>query len=194
MFADRPARPAARRPGAGPSRARRRAAAVALATALAATAAPAWALEADRDQPMEIAANSSDINLESGVHLLSGTVEIRQGSLLIQADTGEVHQPGQGAEVTRVVLEGEPARLEQALDNAAGQMRASARRIDYDRAGDTVVMTGGVRIEEPRGTLTGERVTYNIAQGRIQGQSSGEDGRVRFVIPPRPAQADPGDD
>jgi lipopolysaccharide export system protein LptA len=181
-------------PGAGASRAPRRAAAIALATAFAATAAPAWALEADRDQPMEIAANSSDINLESGVHLLSGKVEIRQGSLLIQADTGEVHQPGQGAEVTRVVLEGEPARLEQALDNAAGQMRASARRIDYDRAGDTVVMTGGVRIEEPRGTLTGERVTYNIAQGRIQGQSSGEDGRVRFVIPPRPAQADPGDD
>ena len=162
-----------------------------LALALAATGAPAWALEADRDQPMEIAANSSDINLESGVHLLTGAVEIRQGSLLIQAASGEVHQPGQGAEVTRVVLEGEPATLEQALDNAAGQMRASARRIDYDRAGDTVVMTGGVRIEEPRGTLTGERVTYNIAQGRIQGQSSGEDGRVRFVIPPRPAQAAP---
>lgn len=162
-----------------------------LALAAAATGAPAWALEADRDQPMEIAANSSDINLESGVHLLTGSVEIRQGSLLIQAASGEVHQPGQGAEVTRVVLDGEPATLEQALDNAAGQMRASARRIDYDRAGDTVVMTGGVRIEEPRGTLTGERVTYNIAQGRIQGQSSGEDGRVRFVIPPRPAQAAP---
>ncbi len=154
---------------------------------------PSWsalALESDRNQPMEITAQGSDTDLESGMHTLIGKVEIRQGSLLIQADRGEVHQPNGGEEVARVVLQGTPARLEQALDNGAGYMRARAARIDFDRASNTVVMTGGVRIEDPRGTLTGERVSYDIARGRVQGQSSGEDGRVRFVIPPRAPAAE----
>lgn len=160
-----------------------------LLLAIALPAFPALSLESDRDQPMEITAQGSDTNLESGTHTLIGKVEIRQGSLLIQADRGEVHQPSGGEEVSRVILEGSPARLEQALDNAAGHMRARAARIDYDRARNTVILTGGVRIDEPRGTLSGERVSYDIAQGRVQGQSSGEDGRVRFVIPPPRARA-----
>ncbi|MBX3725589.1 MAG: lipopolysaccharide transport periplasmic protein LptA [Xanthomonadales bacterium] len=148
------------------------------------------ALESDRDQPMEISARSSDADLASGVYTLSGGVEIRQGSLHIQSAEAEVHQPEQDAEVTRVILTGNPARMEQALDNAAGTMRASAARIDYDRRSDAVVLTGNVRIEEPRGTLTGQRVTYDIARGRVQGQAGSGDGeRVRFVIPPRPRAA-----
>ncbi|MDZ3823258.1 MAG: lipopolysaccharide transport periplasmic protein LptA [Pseudoxanthomonas sp.] len=152
------------------------------------------ALETDRDQPMEISAGSSDADLASGVYTLTGGVEIRQGSLLIQSDGAEVHQPEQNAEVARVILTGNPARMEQALDNAAGRMRASAARIDYDRRADAVVLTGNVRIEEPRGTLTGQRVTYDIARGRVQGQAgAGEGERVRFVIPPRPRAPEPAD-
>jgi lipopolysaccharide export system protein LptA len=169
---------------------RHRLADLALVAVLALPLAPAMALERDRDQPMEITAQGSDTNLETGMHTLIGKVEIRQGSLLIQADRGEVHQPSGAEEVSRVVLEGTPARLEQALDNGAGFMRARAARIDFNRASNTVVMTGGVQIEDPRGTLSGERVSYDIAQGRVQGQSSGDDGRVRFVIPPRTRAVD----
>lgn len=151
------------------------------------------ALESDRHQPMDIVANNSDSDLNTGIHQLIGNVEIRQGSLLIEAERGEVHQPGNDQEVTRVILEGSPARMQQALDNAAGYMRARARRIDYERNRDTVILTGGVQIEEPRGTVSGERILYNIAQGRIQGQGQpGADGRVRLVIPP-PRRSESGE-
>lgn len=146
---------------------------------------PVAALESDHEQPMEILARDSDTDLEAGVHRLIGNVEIRQGSLYIHAERGEVHQPGRTEEITRVILEGSPALLEQALDNGAGHMRARAARIDFDRGANTVVLTGNVRIEDPRGTLSGERIVYDIAHGRIQGHSGGDDGRVRFVIPPR---------
>lgn len=161
-----------------------------IAAALALTTFSAAALESDRDQPMDIQAVDSDTDLNSGVLKLIGNVSITQGSLRIEAETGEVHQPEQAAAVTRVILEGSPACLEQDLDNAAGKMRACSRKIDYDRQNDSVVLTGNVRITEPRGTLTGERVTYNIAEGRVQGQSGGGESRVRFVIPPRAREAD----
>lgn len=142
------------------------------------------ALESDRNQPMDIEANDSDADLNSGVVKLIGAVRINQGSLKIEADTGEIHRTGEAGDISRVLLEGNPTCLEQQLDNAAGMMRACSNRVEYDVSRDTVVLTGNVRIEEPRGRLTGERVTYDIARGRVQGQSGG-DGRVRLVIPPR---------
>ena len=169
---------------------RRRPAELACALLLAVASLSAHALESDRDQPLNIEAVGSDGDLKSGVLKLNGGVQITQGSLVIASETAEIHQTGSDAQVSRVVLAGAPATLEQALDNAAGRMKASARTIDYDVKSESVILTGGVRIEEPRGTMTGERVTYDITQGRVRGQSAGGDSRVRIVIPPRTRETD----
>jgi lipopolysaccharide export system protein LptA len=169
---------------------RRRLADLGCVLALALLALPALALESDRDQPMDIEAIDSDSDLNTGVLKLIGGVKINQGSLKINAETGEVHRTSEASDISRVILEGAPTCLEQDLDNAAGKMRACSSRLEYDIASESVVLTGNVRIEEPRGTLTGERVTYDIAQGRVQGQSGGGDSRVRFVIPPRARKPD----
>jgi lipopolysaccharide export system protein LptA len=170
---------------------RRRPVELACAALLIATAAlPIHALESDRNQPVGIEAVGSDTDLKSGLMKLTGGVKITQGSLVIESETADIYQTGADSEVSRVVLAGAPATLEQALDNAAGRMRASARTIDYDLSSDSVVLSGAVRIEEPRGTLTGERVTYDITQGRVRGQSGGGDSRVRIVIPPRAKDTD----
>lgn len=169
---------------------RRRLADLGCLFALAAFASTGLALESDRNQPMNIEAIDSDSDLNTGTLKLIGGVKIDQGSLKIDADTGEVHRHAETADISRVILEGNPTCLEQALDNAAGTMRACSNRLEYDIASESVVLTGNVRIQEPRGTLTGERVTYDIAKGRVQGQSGGGDSRVRFVIPPREREAD----
>lgn len=150
-------------------------------------ALPAAALESDRHQDMTIESDTSESDIERGVVRLSGNVTIEQGSLRIEAGSGEIHQDRDSGAIARVILEGEPARMEQALDNAAGHMRASARRIDYDAARDQVVLSGDVRIVEPRGTMTGQQVSYDIARGSIRGQSGAGGDRVRLVLPGRRA-------
>jgi len=139
---------------------------------------------------MDIEAIDSDSDLNTGVLKLIGGVKINQGSLKIDATTGEIHRTAEASDISKVILEGSPTCLEQKLDNAAGTMRACSSKMEYDISAESVVLTGNVRIEEPRGTLTGERVTYDIAQGRVQGQSGGGDSRVRFVIPPRAREPD----
>ena len=47
--------------------------------------------------------------------------------------------------------------------------------------------TGDVRIEQPRGTLRGERVVYNLQTGRVESGGEGS-GRVRMRILPRNTQ------
>jgi lipopolysaccharide export system protein LptA len=98
-----------------------------------------------------------------------------------------VHQVD--GEVQRAQLEGAPATLRQDLDEG-GRVDARARRIDYDLKSDTVVLTGDVVIVQPQGELRGERVTYELATGKMTGSGEGAGSRVRLHIPPK-AKSEP---
>lgn len=155
---------------------------------LLALPAPLLALKADRKQPVEVSADRSQSSLDGATTTLTGSVEIRQGSLLAQADKAEVTQ-ADGA-VSRVVLTGTPARLAQQLDGPdGGTMRAQANQIDYQLAADRVTLRGAVRLERPQGTLESDQVVYRVDSGQLDAGGEGG-GRVRFRIEPKETPAD----
>ncbi len=80
------------------------------------------------------------------------------------------------------MLTGSPATLKQVNDNGE-PMNARASRIVYTLDSDVVVLTGGVVIEQARGNMRGERVTYDLKTGRLNG--GGEGGRVKMTILPK---------
>ena len=49
-----------------------------------------------------------------------------------------------------------------------------------------MVFTGGVELQQPRGTMNGERVVYNLKTGAIDSGGSGS-GRVKMRIMPKNA-------
>ena len=65
----------------------------------------------------------------------------------------------------RAVLTGGPVKLKQQLDDGT-PMNATANKVDYDLKAEVVVFTGKVTIQQPRGTLNGQRVVYNMKTGR----------------------------
>ena len=154
--------------------------------ALLLAAAPALARQSDRNQPMDIEAGHADYSVDgSAPTILSGGVSITQGTLDARADRAEVTI--RGGEPSRVVLIGSPATLRQQMDDGS-PMDAVATRMDYDVTREVMVLTGNVRIEQPRGTLAGERVVYNMLTGQVT--SGGQDsGRVRMRIMPRNSSA-----
>src|SRR3546814_9543973 len=60
---------------------------------------------------------------------------------------------------------------------------SSDLRIDYNVNTDIVVLTGAVVVEQERGTLRGERVTYNLTSGELD--SGGNGGRIQMKILPK---------
>jgi lipopolysaccharide export system protein LptA len=141
----------------------------------------------DRTQPMDIGADHTDATLGvDGRAVLRGNVQITQGTLKIDADRATVQR--RAGDFQRIVLEGAPARMEQQLD-AGGMTRAQARNIDYDPQQQVVVLTGDVVVTQPEGNLRGERVTYNMQTGNLQGGGDGG-GRVRMRIEPRQPASD----
>jgi lipopolysaccharide export system protein LptA len=165
---------------------------MALAGAIAAAStlvpATAWAKSSDRSQQMAIEAGATSGTLDDRQPtVLSGGVTIVQGSLHIDAGTATVST--RGGEPVRAVLSGSPVRLKQQLDDGT-PMSATATRVDYDLQGEIVVFTGNVNIQQPRGTLQGQRVVYNMRTGMVNSGGEGN-GRVKMLINPRNKQATP---
>ncbi|TWI09468.1 lipopolysaccharide transport periplasmic protein LptA [Aerolutibacter ruishenii] len=155
-----------------------------LAAALALPQA-ALARSSDRNQPMDIDAGHVDHSLDdSKPATLSGGVTITQGTLDIRASTAVITQ--RGGDPTRVLLTGAPVTLKQQMDDGT-PMTATANRIDYDLTTEIVVFTGNVDIRQPRGTLGGQRVVYNMRTNQVTGGEPGKS-RVKMRILPRGAR------
>lgn len=160
----------------------------ALLISLFLVAPAALALETDREQTMQIDADHAKGNAAAGTTLLTGNVRIDQGSLSIRADRAEVEQ--QDEDIRRVLLDGTPAHLEQEIEQQ-GRLKADAERIEYLLAEQKVVLSGNVRIERPRGVMTGARIVYSLDTGEM---NAGEQGsRVRMMIAPKPKASQPAE-
>ena len=90
----------------------------------------AQALESDRQQPLEVNADSTDGMLGDGITTLKGNVEIRQGTLLIRADQAEVDKTD--GKVRRITLRGNSASLQQEIEDQ-GLVKAWARTIELSQ-------------------------------------------------------------
>jgi lipopolysaccharide export system protein LptA len=154
---------------------------VALFAAAALTTLPVFARESDRNQPMDIESSHQEGTLGgNSVNTLSGDVVIKQGSLDIRAAKADIYQ--NGGEVVRAVLTGSQAVLKQQMDDGS-PMTAKADRIDYNMSTDVVVLTGNYTVTTPRGSTSGQRLTYDLKTGRLE--SGGEaGGRVKMTIQP----------
>ena len=139
---------------------------------------PLMALESDRQQPLEVNANSTDGTLGDGVTTLRGSVDIRQGTLHITADEAEVNKVD--GRVNSVTFRGLPAFLEQEIEEQ-GLVQAKANTIDYQVASGLVTLTGNADVKHPQYQISGESLTYDLNVQHFQG-SGDENGNSRIHI------------
>ena len=147
------------------------------------------ARSSDRNKPMDIdAGHQSGTFSGDSVNVLSGGVHITQGSLDINASTATITVDD--GDPVRAVFSGGPVVLKQMMDDGT-PMTARASNIDYNLRTEIVVFTGDVRIEQPRGSMSGARVVYNLQTGNVESGGEGA-GRVRMRILPKGARDDAG--
>ena len=145
----------------------------------------ATAKTSDRNQPMDVEADRTEVGIgDDSDALLFGNVKITQGTLEVESDRATIQR--KGGEISEVVLTGAPATLKQVNDNGE-PMHATASRIVYDTSSEIVVLTGGVVIQQTRGTLRGENIKYDLKTGRLDG--GGDGSRVKMRIMPKNAGA-----
>ena len=151
---------------------------------------PLMALESDRQQPLEVNANSTDGTLGDGVTTLRGNVDIRQGTLHITADEAEVNKVD--GRVNSVTFRGKPAFLEQEIEEQ-GLVQARANTIDYQVASGLVTLTGNADVKHPQYQISGESLIYdlNIQHFKGSGDENGN-GRIHIRLDPEVINSESG--
>jgi lipopolysaccharide export system protein LptA len=139
-------------------------------------------LQSDRQQPLEVNADATDGTLGDGVTVLSGRVEIRQGSLHITAERAEVDKLA--GRVHTVVLRGSPATLEQEIEQQ-GLVQAQAQVITYQVSSGMVTLEGAADVQHPQYQVSGDQLTYDMNAQHFQGSGdSSSNGRIRIRLDP----------
>jgi len=152
-----------------------------LALMLLLVAPSASALQSDRQQPLEINADSTDGTLGDGRAELRGNVLIRQGTLMITADVAEVEKVE--GRVREVILTGTPVHLEQEIEEQ-GLVEATANRIEYRVATGLVTLTGAADVNHPQYRVSGDVLKYDMNIQHFQGSGGQENGRIRIELDP----------
>jgi lipopolysaccharide export system protein LptA len=143
---------------------------------------PLSALESDRQEPLEVSANSTDGTLGDGITTLRGEVDIRQGTLHITANEAEVNKID--GRVSSVTFRGAPASLEQEIEEQ-GLVQATANVIDYQVASGLVTLEGNADVKHPQYQISGELLTYDLNIQHFQGNSDENgNGRIRIRMDP----------
>lgn len=190
--------PSAHRAG-HPAGLRRQVLCLALAAALAGPSGAALAARShDTGLPVQIDADSLEIQQDRKLAVFTGNVAARQGDLVLRSDSlavdyGKVkgaRQMGGTPEISKLRARGR-VHLVSPDESARGDWAV------YDVPGRVITMGGDVVLTRGENVLQGRHLVFNLATGksRIDGGSNketadgGKSGRVRAIFNPAAAES-----
>ena len=150
----------------------------------------AWAVSSDREQPLHIQAGEGNYDSASGVFVLTGSVQVDQGTLRVRAATVTLSN-GDDGELEHIVAEGtaeQPATFEQRLNADEPPVSARARRIDYAIREQRIELNGSAFLAQSDREFSGEVIFWDIEKGRVDAHSD-EPGGVKLKWQPAPKQS-----
>jgi lipopolysaccharide export system protein LptA len=143
----------------------------------------AHALSSDKDQPIDIVADSVAIDEAKGTSTYTGNVEINQGSIRLLADKVVVeHRPGQPRKVDAT---GAPAKFRQLPDNSKQYVTGTARRVEYRLDSEELLLSGDAHLTQGKDSFHSDRIVYDRVKAVVKAGAAaqGKD-RVRVTIEP----------
>lgn len=166
----------------------------------------AFALKSDKDQPANVEANysksvqskTSAVN-DPDVTDLDGNVIITRGSIKMTSSHATIYRIPGGAsdpnagKMSRIILTGKQAHLQQVHDGDCSLMTANADTIDYNPLTNIAELTGGVVVvQQGRNEFHGEHMIYNTDTGDMEsGNKADPAARVHMVMEAKTAPSAP---
>jgi lipopolysaccharide export system protein LptA len=142
-----------------------------------------WALESDRDQPLQLGADSLSIDESTGVSLYEGNVEITQGSMRLWADKLWVYHRQGKAE--KIISKGNPTHFSQLLEEGGDEVHGQAQRMEIYVDRNELLLFDSAVLEQGGNRFSNDRIVYNRVNAKVRAGSSAQGKqRVQVVIEP----------
>ena len=140
------------------------------------------ALPEDRQQPIQVEANSLEVRDQENINIYTGNVRLQQGSLEFRSELLTLHFDDQN-ELVLIEMTGAPATFRQ-LDDQQQEMNGQAEKLQYRRSESILILSGKARFSHKGDTIESNRIQLNTETKSIQAGSSEPDNRVRMLIQP----------
>lgn len=146
----------------------------------------------DAINPIDIAADSVEIDEGQSTSSYSGKVEANQGSMHLLADHVVVqHQPSR--QPSKIIATGTPVLYRQKEENGQ-EVKAEAGRMEYDILKEEIVLIGDAHLARNHDSFSSDRIFYDKSRGVIKaGTSAQGHKRVRISIMPNVKSKPPVD-
>ena len=144
---------------------------LAVALALAGCTLAAYALPSDKDQPIEVEADTAELDDVQKVSVYRGNVVVIQGTIRMTGDVMTVHQTEDG-DLDTLVLEGKPATYRQLPENSKVYDEAEALRMEYYELRNYVILIREAVVTQEGLRFSGDRIEYDTALSKVKAWSS----------------------
>ncbi len=128
------------------------------------------AIKADPSLPVEVTADTLDVNQEDGSAEFLGNVVVGQGEMRLSAKRVLVIYNQEASGIERMEATGDVVLV-------SGPDAAQAERADYTIDSGLIVMTGNVLLTQGQNALTSNKMTVNLITGTAQMV-----GRVKTIL------------
>ncbi|HHX35747.1 MAG TPA: lipopolysaccharide transport periplasmic protein LptA [Gammaproteobacteria bacterium] len=165
-------------------------AAVLLATSFSLLSGLAHALPSDSNQPINVQADSAEMDDKRGVAIYRGDVVITQGTLKITGDTVTITLDNNGA-IDVFTSVGKPAYYEQQPSADKDIVQAYGLTIQYFASNERIIIIDQAKVIQQSNTFRGEKIIYDtkkeiVTAGRAkQGTVTTPAPRINMVIQPK---------
>jgi len=154
---------------------------------LGALSGPAPGLSTDKDQPLDLEADSAEIDEAKGLSTYAGNVVATQGSMRLESDRLIIFHKGSKAE--RLEAVGKPARFQQLADDSPEPVKARAQLMEYRFDSEELLLTGDAVVLQGKDTFKSDRITYDRVRSVVKGGAAAKGKeRVRITVDPKPRE------
>jgi len=146
-----------------------------------------WALQSDREQPIDIKADRVEINEKTEISHYQGNVYLKQGTLIIQADNVLVYL--KNGSLFKIMIDGKPATFEQKPDDNKDVVQSSARHMEYFATRQLLILKKDAHITQGANNFSGDFIEYDTLNSTVKANKDEDsDSRVHAIIHPKSDQ------
>lgn len=156
-----------------------------------------FALSTDKDQPIEIEADSAELDDIKNISIYRGNVIVIRGSIRMTGDKMTVYNT-EDNELETLIMEGRPATYRQMPDDSSVYDEAEALRMEHYELKNMVILIDEALVTQEGLRFSGKRIEYDTLNSRVKAWSqpkgkqssststtSGKKQRVKIIIKPK---------
>ena len=141
----------------------------------------AYARSDDSSKPINIKADSAEINDATGISIYTGNVVITQGSM--QLTGSKVVLETTDKKVKKIISEGDLSTFKQTTDDGR-TINAEAKKMVYKITANEIILTEKAKLTESGNSFSSDRIVFYTNKEIVNAGSPDGDERVNITVLP----------